>query len=651
TRRAWVKAVYEDDNQRTINFQRTITAAGDSEYRINGRVVSLQTYNQSLEAQSILVKAKNFLVFQGDVEAVASQSPKDLARLIEQISGSWELHSEYSELEKQQDAAAEKSTFAYNKKRAVAAEVQTIVEQKKELETYESKVQLRTKVTVEHMLHRLFVAEARIDEIKRDIGTLHDGSVAQASQQHVGLNASLQAQQKAQAQAFKAVNRQERQIKLVEQTMEARQPKIAGLAEKVAHTQRKAKQLEENAAAAETEVTRQRSVVNELDSEYARVTDAQQRFEQEIQADRSDHRVDDTTMAEYTQLSEQLRSTSMDDTSQRDALDRQIQLLAEAARRASDRVGGLQGVRDGLVASEHAHASQLQAATNDMRSVEQEMQQARRDAEAAKAEHERLVRVEIEISEKLAGVAKELAQARAEQRETARETRLRETVGALQRVFSGVHGRLAELCRPAQHKYDVAVATVLGRLMDAVVVDRQSTALECIAYMKEQRAGQATFLPLDALQPAPVSDALRHAHRGARLATDVLKYDAGIEVAVLHACGGALICDSVEIARHLCYERRLDAKAVALDGTVIHRSGLITGGTAVGGGQRTQTQRWEAAAVENLRRARDRLTEELHDVARERRRLSKDDALASRVSGLQTRHRIARETVDALTRK
>ncbi|KAJ2783299.1 Structural maintenance of chromosomes protein 1 [Coemansia interrupta] len=511
TRRAWVKAVYEDDNQRTINFQRTITSAGDSEYRINGRVVSLQTYNQTLEAQSILVKAKNFLVFQGDVEAVASQSPKDLARLIEQISGSWELHSEYSELEKQQDAAAEKSTFAYNKKRAVAAEVQSIVEQKKELELYESKVQLRTKATVEHMLHRLFVAEARIGEIKKDIGTLHDGSVAQASQQHVGLNASLQSQQKAQAQAFKAVNRQERQIKLVEQSMEA--------------------------------------------------------------------------------------------------------------------------------------------PTNDMHSVEQEMQQAIRDVEAAKAAHERLVRVETEINEKLAGVAKELAQARAEQRETARETRLRETVGALQRVFSGVHGRLAELCRPAQHKYDVAVATVLGRLMDAIVVDRQATALECIAYMKEQRAGQATFLPLDALQPAPVSDALRHAHRGARLATDVLQYDAGIEVAVLHACGGALICDTVEIARHLCYERRLDAKAVALDGTVIHRSGLITGGTAFGGGQRAQTQRWEAAAVENLRRARDRLTEELHDVSRERRRLSKDDALVSRVSGLQTRYRVARETVDALTRK
>jgi structural maintenance of chromosome 1 len=44
------------------------------------------------------VKAKNFLVFQGDVEAVASQSPRELLRLIEQISGSLELSGEYEKL-------------------------------------------------------------------------------------------------------------------------------------------------------------------------------------------------------------------------------------------------------------------------------------------------------------------------------------------------------------------------------------------------------------------------------------------------------------------------------------------------------------------------------------------------------------------------
>ncbi|KAJ1824235.1 Structural maintenance of chromosomes protein 1 [Coemansia sp. RSA 2675] len=655
TRRAWVKAVYEDDEERTVVFQRSITSSGDSEYRINNRPVLQKTYNEALEKQDILVKAKNFLVFQGDVEAVASQSPKDLTRLIEQMSGSWDYQQEYSELERLQEAAAEKSTFAYNKKRAVAAEVQTIIEQAKELEQYEKKVQLRSTLTVQHMLFKLFVAEGRIRDIKQDIGALHGDSISQASQQRAQLDSSLHAQQKAQAKAYKAVNRQERQIKLIEQNIEARQPKLVGLSEKVAHAQRKVRQIEENVASAQADTARQRSIVDDLSAEHARVKDAEARFEQQCEESLAQRgpQLNDDTMAEYNRLSEQLRASSVGDAHRRDVLGRSIQLLAEAARRASDRLDALQSQREGLAASEHSYSQQRQSALSDVAGIEQEIQQARRVAEAAKTEHERLVRVEIELNEKLAGVLKELSQARADQRESAREAKLKDTIGTLQRIFTGVHGRLSELCKPTQHKYDVGVATVLGRHMDAIVVDRQATAIECINYMKEQRAGQATFLPLDTLQPQQVNDSLRHAHRGARLATDVMQYDPSVEAAVMHACANALICDTVDIAKHICYERKLEAKAVSLDGTVIHRSGLITGGTSSGGGggHRALVQKWEAAGVESLRKARDRLTEELHDVARERRKLAKEEVLSSNLAGLQTRLQIARESVEALSRR
>ena len=95
---AWVMAVYEDDAGDEQLWKRTITNQGASEYRINERVVTAQQYNESLEAENILIKARNFLVFQGDVEAIASQSPRDLTKLIEQISGSLEYRAEYESL-------------------------------------------------------------------------------------------------------------------------------------------------------------------------------------------------------------------------------------------------------------------------------------------------------------------------------------------------------------------------------------------------------------------------------------------------------------------------------------------------------------------------------------------------------------------------
>ncbi|KAF4970206.1 hypothetical protein FZEAL_10095, partial [Fusarium zealandicum] len=69
---AWVMAVYEDDAGEEQKWKRSITNQGASEYRINERVVTAQQYNDALESENILIKARNFLVFQGDVEAIAS---------------------------------------------------------------------------------------------------------------------------------------------------------------------------------------------------------------------------------------------------------------------------------------------------------------------------------------------------------------------------------------------------------------------------------------------------------------------------------------------------------------------------------------------------------------------------------------------------
>ena len=71
----------------TTLFSRAVLPNGSSEYRIDHKVVNYQAYLKVLEKENVLVKARNFLVFQGDVEAVASQSPKDLTLLIETISG------------------------------------------------------------------------------------------------------------------------------------------------------------------------------------------------------------------------------------------------------------------------------------------------------------------------------------------------------------------------------------------------------------------------------------------------------------------------------------------------------------------------------------------------------------------------------------
>lgn len=45
---------------------------------------------------------------------------------------------------------------------------------------------------------------------------------------------------------------------------------------------------------------------------------------------------------------------------------------------------------------------------------------------------------------------------------------------------SGVRGRLVDLCKPTQRKYESAISVILGRNIDAVVVDEERTAIDCI---------------------------------------------------------------------------------------------------------------------------------------------------------------------------
>jgi structural maintenance of chromosome 1 len=128
-----------------LNRKNRISTTGASEYKLNKRTVTYTTYNEALVKHNILVKAKNFLVFQGDVEAVASQSPKELTRLVEQISGSLELSAEYERAKEDQDRATENATHNFTKRRAITGEIKQYKEQKGEAERFEALCQERVR--------------------------------------------------------------------------------------------------------------------------------------------------------------------------------------------------------------------------------------------------------------------------------------------------------------------------------------------------------------------------------------------------------------------------------------------------------------------------------------------------------------------------
>ena len=81
---------------------------------------------------------------------------------------------------------------------------------------------------------------------------------------------------------------------------------------------------------------------------------------------------------------------------------------------------------------------------------------------------------------KISELENQLRELKADRHENERDIRLSQTVDTLKRLFSGVHGRMTELCRPTQKKYNLAVTVAMGKFMDAVVVQDEHTGKECI---------------------------------------------------------------------------------------------------------------------------------------------------------------------------
>eukprot|EP00158_Paraphelidium_tribonemae_P009151 Partr_v1_DN28788_c0_g1_i3_m62740 putative structural maintenance of chromosomes protein len=224
---------------------------------------------------------------------------------------------------------------------------------------------------------------------------------------------------------------------------------------------------------------------------------------------------------------------------------------------------------------------------------------------------------ESELEEKLSKIYASLAQVKYDKKESERRRKFMSAVETLKRLYSGVHGCVSNLCKPRQSDFDNAISRVLGKNIDAIVVEDEHTAINCIEFFKEQQIGVGTFLPLDSLQCKPINEKFRGLDRGAWLAIDLIQFDEAFRPVLEYACGNTIVCDTLQTARSICYDRKQNVKAVTKDGTVIHKSGMITGGTSLDDASGSM---WEEKQIMHLQKLKDTYESELLNIQRDKQR-------------------------------
>jgi chromosome segregation protein len=154
---------------------------------------------------------------------------------------------------------------------------------------------------------------------------------------------------------------------------------------------------------------------------------------------------------------------------------------------------------------------------------------------------------------------------------------VRAVMQAVERAeLRGLPGTVATLVSVPAH-LDRAIETALGGQLQDVVAERWADAQTAIEWLKRRRAGRATFLPLDTLNPPSVLD-VPTAKGVIGVASELVDYEARYRPVVLLLLGRTAIAQSLDAARELYRKLHGSFRIVTVEGEIVRSGGAVTGG-------------------------------------------------------------------------
>ena len=143
----------------------------------------------------------------------------------------------------------------------------------------------------------------------------------------------------------------------------------------------------------------------------------------------------------------------------------------------------------------------------------------------------------------------------------------------------GIHGVVADLIT-TEKKYETAIETALGGSIQNVVTDSEQTAKQLIEYLKKNKYGRVTFLPLTSIgQKGGFSQQEALREPGViGLASDLVQTEPQYQVLVKYLLGRVVVADTIDHAIALARKFKYTLRIVTLEGELLSAGGSMTGG-------------------------------------------------------------------------
>ncbi|HJH32133.1 MAG TPA: chromosome segregation protein SMC [Methanosarcinaceae archaeon] len=306
------------------------------------------------------------------------------------------------------------------------------------------------------------------------------------------------------------------------------------------------------------------------------------------------------TRDELSTLKSELENTKND----KNELMRQEDRLLDSLRRKSAEVRDIENEIEESKANVESSESDTRSANYDIEKLTENINSLTKDIDDLESNRSQIKSVILDLEVTLRKYQQEYAILDARVRATEDNSGYSRAVEMVlnekkRHGLPGIYGTIAELGSVDQ-EHATALGIAAGGRMQGLVVETDEDASRAITFLKQQRGGRATFLPLNKMDSRRPYKNLSDRDGVIGYAIDLIDFDHRFEAAFWYVFRDTLIVDDLTNARKLMGGIRM----VTLDGEVVEKSGAMTGGS-----KGRSTLSFAAAEKDKLIRIAEKVTE------------------------------------------
>ncbi len=598
------------DGAAEVAIARIISKDGSSTYKVNGRAMTRNQVLDLLSAAKINPDGYN-IILQGDIVRFVEMPTLERRRIIEEISDisiyEEKKHKALLELEKVEEKLKEAEVILTERKTHLR-------ELKADRDQALKFRELKDRISSNKATYISMQADAKKKEkeaLDKEIAGQRE-KIAKAEEQVMKLKEEL-------AKKKEGIIRLNKEI---EEKGEKEQVRVHREVEKLkvelAESRTRVSTLREQLAGIAQRKDRLHEEVKEVEQKAAGLQKEQEQLEKGIAAGKKQQEAMEEKAAQFRKKNQIDHLTDLE--KDIDAKDRLVE-------QRSDEIQKLRAEQQGLLREKDRLEYQMNSIDGQINKVIAVEQEHKGQIKELKEKKEQFRQATLRLSQCLelgSTFAAQLAETRKSsgvlQEEIARlraqSITVQERIGgsiAVKKIlekrgkFKGVYGTIAELSRVPQ-KYQPAVESAAGSKATHLVVEDDKIAADCIRFLKENKFGQANFIPLNKIKPVEIleSDKRLLKEKGAHdFLLNLVKFDPKYKEAFAFVFGNTLLVENIDVARSIGIGR---IRMATLDGDLAEFSGVMRGGYAE---KRRSTLFVEKDVADELREKEEAL-EKLH---------------------------------------